>query len=52
MNNPHCPLIPATLICDPAWEKYVDRVVIGILLLFIAGFVWHSVRKAVRPKLP
>jgi len=41
-----------SLVCDPAWERYVDRAVIVILLLFIAGFVWHSVRKAVRPKLP
>jgi len=41
-----------TLVCDPAWEKDVDRVVIVILLLFIAGFVWRSLRKAVQPKLP
>jgi len=45
-------ILVLSLVCDPAWEKYVDRVVIGILLLFITGFVWGSFRKAVRPKLP
>jgi uncharacterized membrane protein YhaH (DUF805 family) len=41
-----------SLICDPKAEKYVDWVVISIMLLFIVGFVWRNVRKAVRPKLP
>ncbi len=41
-----------SLVCDPAAEKYVDSVVIGILLLLVGGYVWQSVRKAVRPKLP
>ena len=45
-------ILVLSLVCDPFWERYVDGVVIGILLLFIAGFVWGSFRKAIRPKLP
>jgi len=41
-----------SLVCDPAAEKYVDTVVIGILLFLVGGYVWQSVRKAVQPKLP
>ena len=41
-----------TLVCDPAWERRVDSVVIGILLLVIVGVGWRSIRKAVQPPSP
>ena len=41
-----------SLICDPSWEKQVNSVVIGILMLIIVGIGWRSIRKAVQPRLP
>lgn len=41
-----------SMICDPVWEDDVNQMLFIILLLFIVGIVWRSVRKAVRPKLP
>ena len=41
-----------SLVCDPSWEKRVDRIVIGILVLAILGIAWRNIRKAVQPRLP
>ena len=41
-----------SMVCDPSAERYVDRVVIGILLLVVVGFGWRSIRRAVQPPLP
>ena len=45
-------ILVISLVCDPFWEKQVDSVVIGILLLVIVGIGWRSIRKAVQPPLP
>ncbi len=45
-------ILVISLVCDPAWDKRIDRVVIGVLLLVIVGIGWRSIRKAVQPPLP